>query len=65
MAESKWDKTLSALNYPAKVSGQTSAVLLLVKDPLPLRKRSTPGWKPKQMLLKEDTVALVQAKLKA
>jgi hypothetical protein len=40
-------------------------VLLPVKAPLQFGKRSTPGWRPKQMLLKEETVELALAKLKA
>ena len=42
MPESKWDKTLSALNQPSKAPAQTPSVLLPVKAPLLHVKRSTP-----------------------
>jgi hypothetical protein len=53
MADSKWDKTLAALNYPTK---EPPTVLLPVKAPIPSGKRSTPGWKQKSVLLKEESV---------
>ena len=64
MAESKWDKTLSALNQPSKTPAQPPTVLLHVKSLVPLGKRGTSGLKPKQML-REETVMLAQEKLRA
>jgi len=59
---SKWEKTLSALNTPSKPN--TPAVLLPVKPPAPAGKRSTPGWKQKSVLLKEESVCRANEKLK-
>src|SRR4051794_20716013 len=63
MLENKWDKTLSALNQKPKA--QPPTVLLPIKAPVPSCKRSTPGWKQKAVLLKEETVTLAQRKLHA
>ena len=61
--QSKWAKTLSALNDPPKGDAKPPAVLLPEKPPLPLGKRSTPGWKQKSVLLKEESIAQATARL--
>jgi hypothetical protein len=62
MSESKWEKTLSALN--PSPAGSAPTVLLPVKAPIPSGKRSTPGWKQKSVLLKEESVHRATEKLK-
>jgi hypothetical protein len=63
MAEpSKWEKTLSALNAPPKAEAPT--VLLPIKPPRESGKRSTPGWKQKSVLLKEESVYRATERLK-
>jgi hypothetical protein len=51
-----WARTLAALNEPSKPD--RADVLVPPKPPIPSGKRSTPGWKGKSVLLKEDTVQL-------
>ena len=40
-------------------------VFLPEKDPFLSGKRTTPGWRPKQVLLKEEAIASAQEKLKS
>ena len=58
----KYAAALAAINEP---EAKPPTVLLPVKAPVPSGKRSTPGWKQKAVLLKEETVALAQRKLQA
>jgi hypothetical protein len=56
----KYAAALAAINHPGE---QPPAVLLPMKAPIPLGKRSTPGWKQKSVLLKEESVAQATARL--
>jgi hypothetical protein len=59
----KYAAALAALAAPQKPEPPT--VLLPEKKPVLSGKRSTPGWKPKQVLLKKETVMRAQERLKA
>jgi hypothetical protein len=63
MAESKWDKTLARLNAPAAPTAAPKAVLPQKAAP-PQGKRSTPGWRQKAVLLKEESVDQALERLK-
>src|SRR5947209_2181197 len=57
----KYAAALAAIEEP-EVTPPT--VLLPVKAPVPSGKRSTPGWKRKPVLLKEESVDQALARLK-
>ena len=58
----KYAAALAAMTEPAKTA---PAVFLPAKNPILTGKRSTPGWKPKQVLLREESIARAQEKIKA
>jgi hypothetical protein len=64
MAE-KPGKHAAALTTINEPEVKPPTVLLPVKAPIPAGKRSTPGWKQKAVLLREETVTLTQRKLQA
>jgi hypothetical protein len=57
----KYASALAAVNQSPPSESQ---LLLPPKPEAPRGKRSTPGWKPKQALLKEATIACAELKLK-
>jgi hypothetical protein len=57
----KYAAALAAISNPAP---KPPAVFLLDKQPVLTGKRSMPGWKPKQVLLKEETIALATERLR-
>jgi hypothetical protein len=63
MAE-KPGKYAAALAAISKPEPKPPTVFLPEKQPVLTGKRSTPGWKAKQVLLKEETIALATERLR-
>ena len=59
--QGKYAAALAAISNPAP---KPPAVFLPDKKPALTGKRSMPGWKPKQVLLKEETIALASERLR-